>query len=273
MRLGKGAERGRLVAVGLDVTVRHRPRGGDPVGDAGQHVRGGVEASEVERAGRRHRSLGAVGAARAEVDQRPPRRRLDDTRGLRGEHCLQMHLVEDVGLDELGDRQWRLDPQQRLVGEDGRALGHRIDIALEAQRGEPAEVVGAEHAECLELAERLVSEVQPLEIVEHVFDPAGDEVAALGRQRPDREVEDGATRKPVLAIGAEHRQLVEIGEERLLVRLHYAVLSTRATPAALSSSRRRAESPGSRSTPRMASVSTVVPKPRRAASRALPWTQ
>ena len=210
----EAAERLALVVVGLHVAVRHRAGRRDVVAVGGEHVRGRGHAREVERARRLQRRVRAVRAPRAEVHHRPPPSRLDDARALRGDQRLQVQLVEQVRLGELCFRQGRLDGQQRLAGEGGRALGHRVDVAAEAQPAEPVEEARGEASAALQRRERLVPEAQPFEVGERVVEAAGQQVAAIRGQRAGEQLERGAGGQPVLGVGLQHRQLVEVREQR-----------------------------------------------------------
>ena len=121
---------------------------------ARQHVRGRVAAAEVGGPRRRQPAVGAL---------RPPQPELHDRRAAGGEHDVRrlgrrerrvVHEVEQGALEQLRLEQGTRHPQQRLVREDERALGHRVDVdpqpevaqVVEERRLEQRPVVVADEA-------------------------------------------------------------------------------------------------------------------------------
>ena len=124
-----------------------------------------------------------------------------------------MHLVHDEGLGELRLRDRRGDLQNWLVLEDGRALGHGIDVAGEAEALQPAQEALGEPAERGKVVQALAGEAQALEVAEHVVEAAGEKVVAPLGQAPDEEAEGGHLVHAPLHVRLQHRELVEIGEQ------------------------------------------------------------
>ena len=121
-----------------------------PNSSSGKHGRGAGEAGDVARPRRHQAGLGAVRAPQAEIDQHLVRRRQHHPRRFGGDQGLKMQNVDQPRFDQLRLRQRRGDPQDRLIGEEHRALGHGMHVAGEAQRGEIIEQVVPEAAGALE---------------------------------------------------------------------------------------------------------------------------
>ena len=118
--------------------MRHRPHRHEPVAHRGGDVRGPARACDRRCPRRLHRRVGAVIAARREVDQPLARRRSSagckrDPRRLRRHHRLEVDLVEQQRLEQLRLNPRRGDANQRLAGERDRPLRHRVDVAREAK--------------------------------------------------------------------------------------------------------------------------------------------
>src|SRR5579883_649768 len=71
-------------------------------------------------------------------------RRQHDTSRLAGNERLKVQDVDEPAFDELRLRHRRGDPQDRLTGEEDRALRHRMDIASELEAGKIVEEVRPE---------------------------------------------------------------------------------------------------------------------------------
>jgi hypothetical protein len=76
-----------------------------------------------------------------------------------------------------------------LVGEEDGSLGHRADAAREAKLAQIREEVAAEQARLLEIGEVALVEGEPLEVLEHVLQARGHEVAPAVRQSPCEQAE------------------------------------------------------------------------------------
>jgi hypothetical protein len=78
----------------------------------------------------------------------------------------------------------------------------------------------SEPSALLEPVELLGREAQAFEEVERLLEPGGDEEPALGRELAHEELEHRGSRLPVIQVGLDHVELVEVGEERALSRVH-----------------------------------------------------
>ena len=142
--LDKGPERFDLGREGLHVGVGHRAGRAEPVAAGRLDVARGGEAGDGGRARHASPGVGALRAAQRKVDERHVARREPAPQRLGGDRRLEGDLVEQVGLDQLGLGERSGDLEEGLFGEDHPALGHGVDVAGEAQRGEPLDVLGAE---------------------------------------------------------------------------------------------------------------------------------
>ncbi len=208
----EGAKRLHFVVEGLHETVRHRAGDGDIVEPPGEHVRRGFGAADEGRPRSLDRGIETLRAAAAEIDHRPPRGGFDDARRLRCDQRLEADLVQRQRLDQLRLADWRDDLNERLVREAGRALRKRMDFATEAEALEPVEeIVGK--ALLAEIGDVLGGETERLDLVEKIFNPAGDQEIPPLWQAADEEAEDSRPIELERAIGAQHGELVEVGEE------------------------------------------------------------
>ena len=145
--LHEGAERLLLAGERHHVGVGHRPHRPQAVAHRGGDVGGAAAARDRRGASDLHRGVDAVVAARREVEHPLAGPRLAAAGGkhdpgrLGGDHRLEVDLVEQQRLEQLRLDPRRRDPEQRLVGEAHRALGHRLDVAGEAEGGQVVEEV------------------------------------------------------------------------------------------------------------------------------------
>jgi hypothetical protein len=124
-----------------------------------------------------------------------------------------MEQVQEPALDQLRLAQRRGDAQQRLVGEEDRALGHRVDVAGEAQVGERRDEIGLEAAAAREPVELLRREREPGEEIDRLREPRGDQEVAPRRQLAHEALEHRAPVHPLAEVRLQHRQLVQVGQE------------------------------------------------------------
>ncbi len=220
--LGPGPRLERLL---LGVEGHHPAVGvGAPDRDAeqppGEDVRGGGRPPHVRRARGGEAAVGPLRPAQAEVDHLVSAGGEAHPRRLGRDERLEVDEVEQRRLHELGVEDRAAHAHERLVGEHHRALGHRVDVALQAQKGELGEearvedrpaVVAAQRGEVIDVLSR---EVEPRQELEGPRQPAGHREAAPERVRAEEEVEDGLlARAPGVAIGLGHRELVEVRGE------------------------------------------------------------
>ena len=263
-----------LVVVGLHVAVGLGAHHRDPPAPPRLHQRGARSTREVGAARQRHRCVQAVGPPGAEVDDHPARSSLDDPRRLGGDQRVDVQPRQQHRLHQLRLQDAALDPQDRLVGKDGGALGQGPHVALEAEALQPLEERFSE-AQAAQVVQVVRLEAQTLEAGERVVQACGQGVVPAGWQAPEEELERGAPLHAPGEIGLGHRQLVLIGEERVahLAAPASVAASTTRAPAASIAWKARSESPGCRSMPLQASRITWTSKPSSSASRVEKRTQ
>ena len=110
----------------------------------GEHVRGRRDAAHVGRARGAEAAVGALRPPQAEVDHLVAPRGEADPRGLGRDQRLEVDEVEERRLDELRVEDRPPHADEGLVGEHDRALGHRVDVAAQAQLAELAQEGGVE---------------------------------------------------------------------------------------------------------------------------------
>jgi hypothetical protein len=93
--------------------------------------------------------VGVLGTAHAELDDRSPVGGLDHPGGLGGDEGLEVDVVQQPGLEDLGHHQRSLDHRDRGVGVDDPTLRHRPQVDVD----EPAHLV--------EVAEEVLGEELP----------------------------------------------------------------------------------------------------------------
>ena len=213
-RAGEILERLALAAMRLDERVRHRAEHRNAVLQAGLGGRAAVEAGQPGRPRREQRGLGAVGAAHAEVDQLAPAPREDDARGLRGDQRLQVDDVQQAALGELRLRQGRGHAKDRFVGEEHGALGHRVDVAGEAELAQARQQFVGEAPLARQPVDFAVGERERLEEVERLLESGRDQETALSGQLAHEQLEHRGLDHPAMQVGLQHRQLVQVGEQR-----------------------------------------------------------
>ena len=116
--------------------------------------------------------------------------------------------------DELRLRQRGGDAQNRFVGKQHRAFGHRVDVAGEAKLGEIIEQVLTEPAGALEPVDLGCREAQAFEIIERLLQAGRDEKAAAPRQIADEKLEDSGLGLTMVQVGLDHVDLVEVRQQR-----------------------------------------------------------
>jgi hypothetical protein len=221
-RMCEALERDAFAVVSLNERMSHGAEARNAELFFGHDRRAPGEAGDVAGAGRHQAGIGAMGAAQAEIDQQLARCGENDARGLGSDQRLEMHDIDQPGLDQLRFRQRRGDPQDRLIGEEHPALRQGVDVAGEAERGETIEQRTAETAgagQPFDLRPRIA---QLRQVIERLLEAGGDQEAAALRQRADEEFEHGRAGLAMVQIGLAHVELVEIGEERAGQRIHRA---------------------------------------------------
>jgi hypothetical protein len=122
-------------------------------------------------------------------------------------------LVHHEGLDELGLGDRRRDLQDRLVLENGRALGHGIHIAGEAEFSQPVEEALVEPAQRSEGVEALAREAKAFKVLKDIVEAAGEKVVAPFGEAAHEEAEGRRLGHTPLDVGLQHGELVQISEQ------------------------------------------------------------
>ncbi len=231
MRVGVDVEGPLLVVEDLDPRMGVSAADRYAVETSRQNVGRGGHAADVRGPRGRERSVGPLGAAQPELQDRAAAGRLHDAGRLRGHERLEADDVEQHALDELGLQERPSHAQERFVGEDDRALGYRVDVAGELERRQAIEeggteerlIPGATQAPQVVDVDRV--EAQALENGQGVVQPGRDGVAAAEWEGPEVEGEDG------LAVGhargfvaGAHGQLIEVSKrgQARAIELRYA---------------------------------------------------
>ena len=212
----EGLECARLVGMGLHVRVCHRAEQGNAERAARGDGRGAREPGEIGGPRRQQAGFGAVCAAQAEVDQHAPGRRQRAADRLAGNERLEVQQVDRSALHQLRLAKRRGDAHDRLVGEEHRAFGHRVDVAGERELGERIDERSVEAPARREPRQVVRVEVKRRQVVDELGEPRGHEEAAPGRHGADEELEGRAPVHALGPIGLEHRELVQVGQQDTL---------------------------------------------------------
>src|SRR5918911_521185 len=140
--------------------------------------------------------------------------------------------------------------------------------------------------------ERFICEAKILEIMQSLLQAARHQEVPFRRELPNEEVERGSAVHVVMVIAGSHGQLVKIGKKGDVVVVHplprrryernsgsvcrvlsHGTHQMSTAPASRTASNAFAPSPAFSSTARVASVKTIVSKPRFTASTAVSLTQ
>lgn len=122
-----------------------------------------------------------------------------------------MQDVDQPRLDKLRLGHRRGNAQDRLVGEEDPAFGHGVDIPRKAEIRQVAEEIVTEPARSGQPADLFLREAQVFEKGQGLIEPGRDQEAAARRELAHEELEDGRAHLPMLQVGLEHVELVEIG--------------------------------------------------------------
>src|SRR5690606_32873025 len=176
-------------------------------------------------------------------------------------------------------------PRDRLAGKADGAFRHRIEVAGELEALEIREEAVVKELRVGKRVELGGAEPQAGQVVDELRETRGDQEVSSRRQSPEEELEDGLLMHAAVEIRLQHRELIEVREQRArgpigVRRAHVTTLGTRQRTSEDSTSRmprrtsasRRAPSPDG-STDRVRSQTIVVSKPRSRASSAVHRTQ
>jgi hypothetical protein len=209
-----GLEGRALVVVQQREGVRARAGGRNAVAPSGLEVGGGREADQVGGAGGGHRGL-LVGAPRAHLDARPLAGGRHHARRGRGDGAVVVEDRQREGLEQHALGEGGTNGQHRRAGEEQLPLGVAVDVAAEAEVGQPVQqrpvgdALGAQRGQ-LVVAEAEVRErgQQAGGACDHAEPPA---VGESPREDLEHAVAVGGA---VGQGGGHHRQLVAVGEQR-----------------------------------------------------------
>ena len=128
----------------LDVAMRHRPRQGHAVKPPPEDVGCRGYSGDVERARSVHCRIDPMYPPRPKIHHWAAVRSGHETIRLRGQHRLQLDLIQDEGFDELRLWQRRGDLHDRLPRKHWSALADCPDVSSEAKAPKPAQEAAAE---------------------------------------------------------------------------------------------------------------------------------
>ena len=200
------------------VRVGHRSDRAQAVAHRGGDVRRAAASRDRRGAGDLHRRVDAVVASRREVDHGvagaglAPASREHDASGLGRDHGLEVDLVEQQGLEDLGLDPRPGDAEQRLVREAHRPLGDRVDVAGEPEPRQVGEelLVEAERAEIVELN---LAEAKRTHEPQRGAEPRREQPRPVDREPAREELEDRRLVHAALVVARRHRELVLIGQQ------------------------------------------------------------
>ena len=133
LSVGVGIEGGLLIAEDLDPRMGVSAANRDAVEPSRQDVGRGRRAADVRGARRGDGAVGTLGAPQPELQDGSAAGGLHDAGRLGGDQRLEPDDREQHALDQLSLEERPAHPHQRLVAEDDRALGNRVDVAGETQ--------------------------------------------------------------------------------------------------------------------------------------------
>jgi hypothetical protein len=160
-----------------------------------------------------------VRPAQAEIDQELARRSQDHARRLRGDGRLEVQQVDQPGLDELRLGQRRAHPQDRLVGEEDRSLGHGIDVAGEAEASQIDQHVLTEAPALGQPIQLGLGEAGSLQEPEGLLQSGRHQKAPGIGQLAHEELENRGLGHAGLQVGLHHVELVKIGQQQAGARI------------------------------------------------------
>ena len=197
------------------VGMGHGSQHGDSKPDCRADVAGPGEPSDVRRPRHAERRVFPVGASRAEVRHYPVSGGVDHPRGLGREHRLQVHQVDERGLDKLALDERAADLHDRLARKEDLALVHRADAARQAKVAQVVKKVIVEEAALFQGGDVVRSESEVIKVVQRRLQPAEDVVCPVGRKPAEEQAERGVGGLTAPIVRLAHRELVEVGEQRV----------------------------------------------------------
>jgi hypothetical protein len=134
--------------------------------------------------------------------------------GLGGDRGLERDLVQEEGLDELGNGDGGRDLEERLVGEDDPALRHRPHFAAETKRPEPLDGLLVVAGFGREGPKVVLLETEALEERKAWLEPCGNQEPSARGEAPHEQAEGGLLVHPAAEVARGHVELVQVGEQR-----------------------------------------------------------
>ena len=195
--MGHGTQRGNA-----ELPVRH---------DAG----GAYHAADVRCARAQHGGVVPLCPPGAELHHRAALRRTDNAVRLGGDQALMVEGDQKQRLDELGLDGRALHDDDGLVGENGRALGHSPDIAVEFKAAQIVEELLGEAALAPQVFDVLFAEVKVIHYLTELLQARGNGKAAAVGYLAEEHVEHAhLVGVAFFEIAGRHGQLVEIHQKR-----------------------------------------------------------
>ena len=229
IKLAVGLEGGILVGEHLNPGVGH----GAPCRGAVHLVSQGAgstgAAGDVRGPSPQDGSVGSLRPAGAELAHRPPICRPHDAVGLGGDEGLVVQGEQQEGFDELGLNGGRPDGEEGLPGEDGRAFGHRPDIAGKPEGAQIVQKTVAEAALAPQVGNILLVKVEPLHIVDDLLQTGGNGKTAPIRHIAEKDVKitDLVGVALRLEVAVAHGELIEVTEQSIVHVLLHGIQTSR----------------------------------------------
>ena len=104
--------------------------------------------------------------------------------------------------------------EDRLLSEDGCAFRDGVHVAGEAEPFQVLKKPLRKSAERCQIVERGVVKPERLEETEDIVESARQEIVAARGQSTDEQTEHSRVVHLLFEIGLEHRELIQVGEER-----------------------------------------------------------
>ena len=161
----------------------------------------------------------------------------DDAVGLGGDQALMVHGQKRERFKQLRLDRGRAHDDHRLFREDGRALGHGVNVAAEVEVCKIVEEFLAEDTSPAQVVDVLLVEVQILDIVDQLLQTRRDGKAAFIGHLPEEHVE--GRQVPLVGfeeVAVRHCQLIEVHDHRDVPSVAHAHLIAGAWPSGLKQS-------------------------------------
>ena len=198
--------------------MRHRAGRGDAEVAVGDGARRCGTAADVRGACAEVSAVRALRAAAAEFGDGAALGGADNAVCLGGDQRLVVDGQQEIGLDKLCLGCGGAHRDDRLTGEDRRALGDGVDVAGEAEGLQLFEKGLVEYIFAAEIGNILLREVNVFNVFDELLKPCGNGKAAAVRDVAEEHVEVGdAVRHAGAVVAVCHRQLVVVAEHRKIL--------------------------------------------------------